>query len=81
MLHIYTHVVCEVGYVRSQTWNQKLQQRTVAHTAGNIHEMHRHTFLFLGMSPCISQRHVHEKTDGRRQGVKRIRANPRPLKN
>ena len=54
----YTHVVCEVGYIRSQTWNQKLPQRTVAHTAGNIHEMHRHTFLFLRLSPCISQRHI-----------------------
>ena len=54
----YTHVVCEVGYIRSQTWNQKLPQRTVAHTASNIHEMHRHTFLFLRLSPCISQRHI-----------------------
>ncbi len=49
MVHIRTHVACEVGYVRRQTWNQKLLQQTVAHTAGNIHEMHRHTFLFFGV--------------------------------
>ena len=29
-----------------QAWNQKLLQQTVAHTAGNIHEMHKHVFVF-----------------------------------
>ena len=46
----HTHVVCEVGYVRRQTWNQKLLQQTVAHTAGNI------------LQPCqLMQRSFHHR--------------------
>ena len=37
MVPIHT---CFVKFGR-QTWNQKLLQQTVAHTAGNIHEMHK----------------------------------------
>ena len=35
-----------LGKLGRQAWNQKLLQQTVAHTAGNIHEMHKHIFVF-----------------------------------
>ena len=44
----YTYVRMHTCFVKwnGQTWNQKVLQQTVAHTAGNTHEMHKHIFVF-----------------------------------
>jgi hypothetical protein len=91
---VHTHVVCEVGYARTQA---NLESKAVALATGgqpmsapSRSQRHIHTktdghSLATGgqpmSAPSRSQRHIHTKTDGRRQGVKPIRAKPRRLKN
>ena len=85
LIHTHTHT-CFLKFVMNNL-KQKLPQRTVAHNAGKLREMQMHLHISLATggqpmsAPSRSQRHIHEKADGRRQGVKPIRAKARPLKN